>query len=66
MKISALYGYNFPLNWAETDLAYKIKEAIKRQIEFEVITYEPYENDIENLSKADNISQTKVWAEIDK
>lgn len=64
MKQSEIYGYNFPLNW--NDLMEKIKEAVMRQIEYEIEVYEPYENDIEMLSKSDNIEAMKVWRHIEK
>ena len=64
MKQSEIYGYNFPLNW--NDLMEKIKEAVMRQIEYEIEVYEPYENDIEMLSKSDNIEAMKVWKHIEK
>lgn len=64
MRQSRLYGYNFPLNW--DDLMDKVKEALQRQVEHELIVYEPYERDIPMLAKSDNIDESKVWREIVK
>lgn len=64
MKKSEAYGYNFPLNW--DDVMDKIKEGLQRQIEFEVIAYEPYEMDFPILAKEDGIELTQVWGEVAK
>lgn len=64
MRQSRLYGYNFPLNW--NDLMDKVKEAMQRQVEYELTVYEPYERDIPMLAKSDNIDESKVWGEIAK
>ena len=64
MRQSRVYGYNFPLNW--DDLMDKVKEALQRQVEYELIYYEPYERDIPMLAKSDNIDESKVWGEIAK
>lgn len=64
MRQSRLYGYNFPLNW--NDLMDKVKEAMQRQVEYELVYYEPFERDIPMLAKSDNIDESKVWGEIAK
>ena len=64
MRQSRIYGYNFPLNW--NDLMDKVKEAMQRQVEYELAVYEPYERDIPMLAKSDNIDESKVWSEIAK
>lgn len=64
MRQSRVYGYNFPLNWS--DLMDKVKEAMQRQVEHELIVYEPYERDIPMLAKSDNIDESKVRSEIAK
>ncbi len=64
MRQSRVYGYNFPLNW--NDLMDKVKEALQRQVEYELTVYEPYERDIPMLAKADNIDKSKVRSEIVK
>lgn len=64
MRQSEVYGYNFPLNW--DDLMEKIKEAVMRQVEYEITTYEPYKNDIEMLSKSDNVEEMRIWRHIEK
>lgn len=64
MRQSRIYGYNFPLNW--NDLMDKVKEAMQRQVEYELIAYEPFERDVPMLAKSDNIDESKVWGEIAK
>lgn len=64
MRQSEVYGYSFPLNW--DDLMEKVKEAVMRQVEYEIGVYEPYENDIEMLSKSDNVEAMRVWRHIEK
>ncbi len=44
----------------------KIKEAVMRQVEYEIEVYEPYGNDIDMLSKSDNIEAMRVWKHIEK
>ena len=62
MKQSEIYGYNFPLNWGNgEELLDRIKSGIKREVEYEIMVEEPFENDIEMLGKSDNMSDHKVW-----
>lgn len=44
----------------------KVKEAMQRQVEYELIAYEPFERDVPMLAKSDNIDESKVWGEIAK
>ena len=53
MKQSEVYGYNFPLNWDGDTPIEKIKEALIRQIGYEITVFEPYENDVEKLADVD-------------
>ena len=64
MKQSEVYGYNFPLNW--DNVMDHVVEAVQRQIEWEMINYEPYERDIPMLAKSDDIPEHKVWGEVMK
>lgn len=53
MKISEAYGYNFPLNWDGETPIDKIKEALVRQIGYEISVLEPYSDDVERLAEDD-------------
>ena len=66
MKQSEVYGYNYPLNWDEDELLDKVKEALVRQVGYELSLFEPYENDVEKLAEADWISMSEAQGLISK
>ena len=66
MKQSEVYGYNFPLNWDGDAPIEKVKEALIRQVGYEIAVFEPYENDVEKLAEVDGISMSEAHNYISK
>lgn len=66
MKISEIYGYNFPLNWDGETPIDKIKEALVRQIGYEISVLEPYSDDVERLAEDDWITISEAHSYISK